>query len=84
MGEVNNLLHTYAGRWLADFDVNFPKVTKNQLQQRQKFLEAKEKEFYSYLTNGQATTYSKFKEFISKVLAALMVLMLQFLNNLLM
>lgn len=71
MGEVNNLLHTYAGRWLADFDVNFPKVTKNQLQQRQKFLEAKEKEFYSYLTNGQATTYSKFKEFISKSLGGL-------------
>lgn len=66
MAEVNNLLHTYAEKWMSDFNINFPFVKNDeQLYKKLKYLEKVESNFYKHMTgNPKINTYGQFMAFL--------------------
>lgn len=70
MAEVNNLLHTYAGKYLAEFDVNFSSAMNDphRLESQISTLKGKEASFYSHFSNGKANDYKSFLQIIRGML----------------
>lgn len=68
MAEVNNLLHTYARKYLDDFDINFPMQNHLELQKKIRYLRSLEKNFYNKFSNGKANNYEDFMYIVRRTL----------------
>lgn len=68
MAEVNNLLHTYARKYLDGFDINFPMQNHLELQKKIGYLRSLEKNFYNKFSNGKANNYKDFMYIVRRTL----------------